>query len=188
VRVEVVKAVRAPIPPAWLRHVVAGAAEEAAVAARLPRAGAELTLRVSGDRELRRLNRRFLGEDRPTDVLSFPSGDPASGYLGDLALSWPAVVRQAAAFGHAAEVEAALLTVHGLLHLLGWDHATPEEEREMTRLTLACLSRSGLRPAGDRLPAGPTPSPGHGEHEGRAGRRRGRDRGPAEPGRASPRT
>ncbi len=160
---------RAPIPPAWLRRVLVEAAGEAAVAARLPGRETSLTVRVIGDRELRRLNRRFLGEDHPTDVLSFPSGDPASGYLGDLALSWPAVVRQAAAFGHPAEVEAALLAVHGLLHLLGWDHATPEEEREMARLTLACLARCGLRPvagrllSGDEVPGGETLRPRAGE-------------------------
>jgi ssRNA-specific RNase YbeY (16S rRNA maturation enzyme) len=48
-------------------------------------------------------------------------------------------------------VESALLAIHGLLHLLGWDHATLDEEREMTRLTLACLARSDLRPADGRL-------------------------------------
>jgi probable rRNA maturation factor len=152
-KVEVVKAVRAPLAPAFLRSVLAAAMEERAVAAAAERAGAqpEMTVRVTGDRELRRLNREFLGEDHATDVLSFPSGDLAGGYLGDLALSWPAVGRQAEAFGHAPEVEAALLAVHGLLHLLGWDHATPAEEREMTRLTLACLARSALRPAARRL-------------------------------------
>ena len=152
-RVEVVKAVRAPVAPAFLRAVLAAAVEEPAVAEAAGPAGpaAEMTVRVTGDRELRRLNREFLGEDHATDVLSFPSGDLPSGYLGDLALSWPAVGRQAEAFGHAPEVEAALLAVHGLLHLLGWDHATPPEERAMTRLTLACLARSGLRPAPGRL-------------------------------------
>jgi probable rRNA maturation factor len=155
VTVEVVKAVKAPLPPAFLRGVLGAAAEEPAVAAALPAGGrrGELTVRVTGDRELRRLNREFLGEDHATDVLSFPSGDVSDGYLGDLALSWPAVLRQAAEFGHAPEVEAALLAVHGLLHVLGWDHATPGEEREMTALTLACLARSGLRPAPGRLPA-----------------------------------
>ena len=108
-------------------------------------------MRVTGDRELRRLNRRFRDEDHATDVLSFPSGDLQGGYVGDLALSWPAVVRQAAEFGHPAEVEASLLAVHGLLHLLGWDHATPDEERAMTGLTLACLARAGVHPAPGRL-------------------------------------
>jgi probable rRNA maturation factor len=152
-KVGVVKAVRAPLAPAYLRAVLAAAIEEPAVAAAAEPAGSqpEMTVRVTGDRELRRLNREFLGEDHATDVLSFPSGHVAGGYLGDLALSWPAVGRQAEAFGHAPEVEAALLAVHGLLHLLGWDHATPAEEREMTRLTLACLARSGLRPAAGRL-------------------------------------
>ena len=146
-----VKAVRAPVAPGYLRGVLRAAAAEPAVAARLPAAPAELTLRVTGDRELRRLNRDFLGEDHATDVLSFPSGDAGGGYLGDLALSWPAVTRQAAAFGHPPEVDAALLAVHGLLHLLGWDHATPAEERDMVAVTLACLARSGLRPAAGRL-------------------------------------
>ncbi len=144
----VVKAVPVPIPPAYWRRLLVSAAEEPEVAARLP-PDAELTLRVTGDRELRRLNRAFLGEDRPTDVLSFPSGE--RGYLGDLALSWPAVLRQGEAFCHGPEVESALLVTHGFLHLLGWDHADPDQEREMTRLTLACLGRSGIAPASGRI-------------------------------------
>jgi len=110
-----------------------------------------LTVRVTGDRELRRLNRRFVGEDHPTDVLSFPSGDAASGYLGDLAVSWPAVQRQAHAFGHEPEAEIGLLVVHGFLHLLGWDHAAPADEQEMSRLTRDCLARSDLRLGAGRL-------------------------------------
>ena len=110
-----------------------------------------MTVRLTGDRELRRLNRRFLGEDHVTDVLSFPAGDPAGGYLGDLALSWPAIRRQAEAYGHEAQTEAALLLVHGLLHLLGWDHAGARAEAEMNRLTRACLARAGVRPAAGRL-------------------------------------
>lgn len=154
-RIEVVKAVRAPVPPAFLRAVLRESAAEPAVASALQPAGPdpELTVRVTGDRELRRLNSRFLGEDHATDVLSFPSGELESGCLGDLALSWPAVTRQAAAFGHPPEAEAALLVVHGLLHLLGWDHAAPEEERAMTALTLACLARAGIQVAGGRLGA-----------------------------------
>jgi rRNA maturation RNase YbeY len=149
-RVEVFKAVRAPVAPAFLRSVLTAAVEEPAVTSAAG-AEAQLSVRVTGDRELRRLNREFLGEDHATDVLSFPSGDPDGSYLGDVALSWPAVSRQASAFGHPWDVEAALLVVHGLLHLLGWDHASPSEEREMAAVTLACLARSGLRPAPGRL-------------------------------------
>ena len=131
--------------------------------ARIPGGRAGLTVRVTGDRELRRLNREYLGVDEATDVLSFPAGDSAPGargggpdedrYLGDLALSWPAVMRQAAAYGHGEEVEAALLVVHGFLHLLGWDHVTAAEEKEMTELTLRCLAESGIMPAHLRLPS-----------------------------------
>jgi probable rRNA maturation factor len=149
--VEIQKAVPAPVAPRFLRGVLAAALAEPAVSRRLYGGALELTVRVTGDRELRRLNRGFLGQDHTTDVLSFPSGERDSGYLGDLALSWPAVVRQAGEHGHSEDVEAALLVVHGLLHLLGWDHASPREEREMTRLTLACLRRAGIVPAPGRL-------------------------------------
>jgi probable rRNA maturation factor len=118
----------------------------------LRRADWELAVRLSGDRELRRLNRRYLGEDHATDVLSFPTGDPAGGpHLGDIVISWPAVRRQAEEFGHSSEDELCLLAVHGFLHLLGWDHAEPAEEREMNRLTLAGLALAGVRPASGRL-------------------------------------
>lgn len=101
-----------------------------------------------GDGEMRRLNRKYAGEDHATDVLSFTgSGE----HLGDLAISWPAVVRQARSFGHARRTELALLCVHGVLHLLGWDHAKAGERKEMNRLTLAALETSGVRPAPRRL-------------------------------------
>jgi len=73
VAVAVVKAVRAPVRPAFLRSALASAGAVPEVAARVP-AGASLALRITGDRELRRLNREFLGEDHATDVLSFPAG------------------------------------------------------------------------------------------------------------------
>ena len=153
--VEVVKAVRAPLAPRFIRSVVTAATEVPEVAARLPLAGWSVTIRVSGDRELHRLNRDFLGEDEPTDVLSFPSGDAeATGYLGDIVISWPAVLRQAAAFTHTPEVEAALLCVHGLLHLLGWDHAAREAEKEMNRLTVLALEKVKAEVAIGRLDDG----------------------------------
>jgi probable rRNA maturation factor len=153
IKVTVVKATRVPLTARSLRAVLQAAAAEPEVARRLGSgAGRELTLRVTGDAELRRLNARFLGQDEATDVLSFPSGEP-EGYLGDLALSWPAVVRQAAAFGHPVEEEAALLSVHGFLHLLGLDHATRSQAQEMDTLTQACLARAGFHAPAGRLTA-----------------------------------
>jgi probable rRNA maturation factor len=154
--VEVINAARAPTPGARIRAAVAAAAGVPEVSARLPVADWEIAVRVSGDRELRRLNRQFLGEDHVTDVLSFPSGETA-GHLGDVVLSWPAVRRQAAEFGHDPEAELMLLTVHGFLHVLGWDHASLEEEAEMTRLTLNALGALGVRLAPGRLLKEPPP-------------------------------
>jgi probable rRNA maturation factor len=150
-KVRLVNAARAPLRAAFLKGVLSRAAEEPSVARRLGSGDArEMTVRVSGDRELRRLNAKFLGLDEVTDVLSFPSGD-SEGYLGDLALSWPAVVRQAHVYGHSEDVEAGLLAVHGLLHLLGWDHVTLAEAVEMEAVTQTCLARAGLPAVGGRL-------------------------------------
>jgi probable rRNA maturation factor len=142
IEVEVVKAVSVPVRPAFIRKVIARASALPEVAARLGADARTLAVRITDDDELRRLNRAFAGEDHPTDVLSF-AGEGE--HLGDLAISWPAVSRQAREHRHPAESELALLAVHGLLHLLGWDHATAAEQREMARLTVAALALSGVR-------------------------------------------
>jgi probable rRNA maturation factor len=146
--VEVIKAVRAPVPARFVRQVLQRAASIPEVAARLPDGTATVAVRLTGDRELRRLNRDYAGEDSVTDVLSFAG---SGAHVGDLAISWPTAVRQSTAFGHDAETEVALLSVHGLLHLLGWDHAAARERREMNRLTRAALKLSGLNLKRDRL-------------------------------------
>jgi len=146
--VEVLKAVRAPVAPTSMRSVLERAVTLPEVEARLPAGFGTITVRLTGDRELRRLNRAFAADDWVTDVLSF------AGYgqhVGDLAISWPAVRRQAMQFGHPVATELGLLCVHGLLHLLGWDHRTAGERNEMTRITRAALKRSGLRLAPGRL-------------------------------------
>ncbi len=148
-QVHVTKAVRAPVAPSSVRSVLAAAWGVAAADIGSSGPG-EVSVRLTGDRELRRLNREFLGIDAVTDVLSFPSGSP--GYLGDIAVSWPAVVRQAEHFGHSEADELALLCVHGLLHLLGWDHETAEQERAMWEETHRCLAAAGVTVAGGRLP------------------------------------
>jgi probable rRNA maturation factor len=105
--------------------------------------GREFTCLITGDSELRRLNRDFLGKDYPTDVLSFPVGQAswratlacagmsasAAGrvpapQVGEIAISATQARRQAAAFGHSLEDEVRILMLHGLLHLLGMDHET----------------------------------------------------------------
>jgi len=148
IEAEVVKAVRADVPPTFIRGVLSRAAKVPEIAARLPEGHPTVAVRLAGDDELRRLNRDFAGEDESTDVLSF-SGEGE--HLGDVAISWPATVRQAARYRHDEKTELALLAVHGLLHLLGWDHETAAERKEMTRLTVAALAASRIKLAPRRL-------------------------------------
>lgn len=96
---------------------------------------------LTDDRELRRLNSRFLGHDSPTDVLSFPSGQP-EGPLGEIAVSTQRAAEQAREYGHSPAEEIRILILHGLLHLLGMDH---ERDRgRMARAELAWRRRLGL--------------------------------------------
>ena len=130
--VEVVKAGRADVEPAFVRRILTRAARVPELAARMPAGRTDVAVRITSADELRELNRAYAGEDHTTDVLSFTGeGD----HVGDLAISWPAVVAQARERGHSARVELAILLVHGLLHLLGWDHRNAAETREMWRLT-----------------------------------------------------
>jgi probable rRNA maturation factor len=146
--VEVVKAVRAAVEPAFVRSVLGKATVVPEVSARLPAGPSSIAVRITGDRELRRLNHEYAGEDSVTDVLSFAG---AGDHIGDIAISWAMVVRQATEYGHPPPTECALLCVHGLLHLLGWDHTKVAERREMTRLTVSALDFSGLVLARGRL-------------------------------------
>ena len=146
--VEVVKALRAPVAPAFVRSVLARASSVPEVMARFPGATCTVAVRITGDSELRRLNNKYAGLDSVTDVLSFAGSDL---HIGDLAVSWPMVVRQAAEFGHTPLDECGLLCVHGMLHLLGWDHATPAERKEMSRVAIAALELSDIRLAPGRL-------------------------------------
>jgi probable rRNA maturation factor len=146
--VEVIKAVRAPIPPSFLRKLLRRAATVPEVEARLPAGAATIAVRLTGEDELRRLNLEFAGVDSSTDVLSFAGSGL---HVGDLAISWPATLRQAKQYGHPDRTELGLLCVHGFMHLLGWDHASAAQRKEMSRLTVAALALSGLEPAPGRL-------------------------------------
>jgi probable rRNA maturation factor len=111
-------------------------------------APAALTVLLADDERLRQLNRDFLGIDRPTDVLSFPDGQPQRGrsatYLGDIAISLPYATRQAVAAGHTISAELQLLVVHGVLHLLGYDHGEPVAKASMWAAQTAVLAQLGL--------------------------------------------
>jgi probable rRNA maturation factor len=157
IEAEVVKAVRADVAPAFVRGVLTQAAKVPEVAARLPDDGGTVAVRITSDEDMAQLNRAYAGEDHATDVLSFTG---SGSHVGDIAISWPAVVRQAAAYGHDPKTEVALLAVHGLLHLLGWDHMTAAERREMSRLTIAALELSRIEPGRKWVWPGYTPVKG----------------------------
>lgn len=109
---------------------------------------AELTIVLTDDTRLRELNRDYLGIDAPTDVLSFPASetDPETGahYLGDILVSVARARAQAEAAGHPLESELQLLVVHGVLHLLGYDHAQAEEKARMWKTQAEILEGLGL--------------------------------------------
>ncbi len=112
---------------------------------RLEVGAGDLALRVVDSEVMRRLNHRFRSLDRPTDVLSFPAGrtlEPGGRrHLGDVAICLDVARRQAARRRHGLERELALLALHGLLHVLGYDHETDDGamerlERRLRRETL----------------------------------------------------
>jgi probable rRNA maturation factor len=111
-------------------------------------ADGDLTIVLTDDAQLRELNRNYLGIDAPTDVLSFPASetDPetARRYLGDILISVPRADEQARAAGHTLEAEVQLLAVHGILHLLGYDHAEADEKALMWKAQAEVLERLGL--------------------------------------------
>lgn len=113
-------------------------------------ADADLTLVLTGDKQVQALNRDFLGSDYPTDVLSFPAEetDPDTGrtYLGDVVISLPRAGEQAQSRGHAVEAEVQLLVVHGVLHLLGHDHAEKTGKIRMWALQAKALANLGVSP------------------------------------------
>ena len=116
----------------------------------------EVSVTFTDNEGIRELNRKFRNIDRPTDVLSFPLFDYTGeseeppvdelvGMLGDIVISLEQAKKQAEEFGHSFEREAAVLTVHSMLHLLGYDHeAGGDEEADMRRRQREILDRMGL--------------------------------------------
>ena len=108
-------------------------------------AGACVTIRVVTEAESAELNNRYRNKNAPTNVLAFPAGDTDPDslalYLGDVIISYPQAEKQAAQAGHSLEAEIQLLVVHGVLHLLGYDHATQEEKSRMWAAQNAALAQ-----------------------------------------------
>lgn len=111
---------------------------------------AELCIKIVDEATIAELNEHWMEKEGPTDVLSFPMDElrpgqvgeePEEGVLGDLVLCPAVAARQGETAGHGALAEIELLTVHGILHLLGYDHAEPEEHKEMFGLQDDLLAR-----------------------------------------------
>jgi probable rRNA maturation factor len=139
VNIEVGEQVAAPIDA--IDTALIERAARAAIDAEGQSGPIELSILVTDDAELHRLNLDYRGIDDPTDVLSFAAEEERAGfvrppdmprYLGDLAISYDRVVAQAAEYGHSEARELAFLTAHGVLHLLGHDHERgPDDEARM---------------------------------------------------------
>ncbi len=120
-----------------------------AVAQRLDLDSAEAAIALSSDERVRALNLAYRGKDKPTNVLSFPAGEdglpPGSRrHLGDIVLAAETVAQEAAAEGKPLRHHLQHLAVHGLLHLLGYDHETEAEAAEMEALEVEILERLGV--------------------------------------------
>ena len=92
---------------------------------------------------MQEINRDKRGIDAPTDVLSFPTGE--KGFLGDIVIAYEKVFSQASDYGHTAEREMGFLTAHAMLHLMGYEHDTDEDEAEMFGMQEEILEGLGLK-------------------------------------------
>ncbi len=122
--------------------------------------GAEVAVSLADDARVQEANRAFRGKDAPTNVLSFPAAPPerigASPFLGDVILAYETVEKEAAAEGKTIGDHLAHLVVHGVLHLIGYDHMTDDEAERMERLETAILASLAIAdpyaaPAGQEL-------------------------------------
>lgn len=137
--------------PVWEAFDTASALAETAIAAAVQRAdadldGAEVSLLFCDDAFIQTLNRRWRGQDKPTNVLSFPaaSGPGDVAVLGDIAIAFETMAREAEAEDKSLSEHFSHLVVHGLLHLLGYDHESEAEAEEMEALEREVLASLGI--------------------------------------------
>jgi probable rRNA maturation factor len=134
------RAVRAPGLAAWLARVAPG------------RARGDIAIAIVSDERMRILNKKYRRKDKATDVLSFSSDRSAHRtsrlaprFLGDIVIATSVARRQAREAGHSYAVELKILALHGLLHLLGYDHHDPADGGRMARLERRLRAKGGLR-------------------------------------------
>ena len=106
--------------------------------------GSSLTILLGDDAELRKLNASFRRKNKATNVLSFPASGTDSRYIGDVAMAYGVVRREAEAQGKNFAAHAAHLAAHGVLHLLGYDHEDATEARLMESLETTLLAKLGI--------------------------------------------
>lgn len=109
----------------------------------------DISICICGPEEIKRLNREYRGMDMVTDVLSFPALEGADivappGYLGDIMVCLDRAEEQAREYGHSLTRELCFLAVHGVLHLLGYDHMEPADEREMLARQKNIMEGTGI--------------------------------------------
>lgn len=107
-------------------------------------AGSRLTILLADDRQLKELNHQFRGKNKPTNVLSFPAGRAKDAYLGDIALAYGVTAEEARAGAARFADHAVHLTVHGVLHLLGFNHETKRTAAVMEPLESKILGELGV--------------------------------------------
>ncbi len=136
-------AILTQVEPQWIQLAMCAALETEGKAG-------DVCVLLTGRAGIQALNRDFRNVDAVTDVLTFPAWEgetltaPADGYLGDVAICVPRAVKQAEAYGHSLKREIMFLSVHGALHLLGYDHMEPEDERVMFTKQEELLTSMGV--------------------------------------------
>lgn len=109
----------------------------------------DISILITDDASVQVLNKIYRGIDNPTDVLSFSADevDPDNGlhYLGDIAISYDRAFDQSITAGHSVETELSLLVIHGVLHLLGYDHTTDQEKKLMWKKQYMILNQLGIK-------------------------------------------
>jgi probable rRNA maturation factor len=138
INILVDEGVEAGVEPSWLEDVA-----QRVLKAEKAGAKSEVGIVVTGQEMVQQLNRNFRGQDEPTDVLAFSTRDEAEGlprfilapdglsHLGEVIISYPQAQVQAEEHGHSLQKELTILLIHGLLHLLGYDHEEADAEKKM---------------------------------------------------------